>query len=45
MDPETCDTKDDLRLPDGDIGNQIKQAYDKDDDILVSVTAACGEEM
>jgi translation initiation factor 5A len=45
MDPETCETKDDLRLPEGDIGVQIKQAYEKEEDILVSVTAACGEEM
>jgi translation initiation factor 5A len=47
MDLETCDTKDDLRLPDGELGEQIKQAFEKEQDngILLSVTAACGEEM
>jgi translation initiation factor 5A len=45
MDLETCDTKDDLRLPDGELGDQIKTAVDKDDNgILVTVVAACGEE-
>ncbi|KAI6188346.1 Nuclear valosin-containing protein-like [Aphelenchoides besseyi] len=45
MDLETCDTKDDLRLPEGEVGDQIKQAFEKDETgILVAVTAACGEE-
>ncbi|KAI3421857.1 Eukaryotic translation initiation factor 5A-2 [Globodera pallida] len=45
MDLESCETKDDLRLPDGEIGDQIKQAYEKDESgILVSVVSACGEE-
>jgi translation initiation factor 5A len=44
MDLETCDTKDDLRLPEGEIGDQIKQAFEKDDNgILVAVTSACGK--
>ena len=46
MDLDTCDTKDDLRLPEGELGDQIKGAYEKDDSgILIAVTAACGEEM
>jgi translation initiation factor 5A len=46
MDLETCETKDDLRLPEGEIGDQIKQAYEKDESgILVAVTSAIGEEM
>lgn len=39
MDPETCDLKDDLKMPEGDLGNQIKEALDKDEgSVLVSVT-------
>ncbi|TMS34544.1 hypothetical protein L596_002113 [Steinernema carpocapsae] len=46
MDLETCDTKDDLRLPEGELGTQIKDAFEKDETgILCTVTAACGEEM
>ncbi|KAK0424502.1 hypothetical protein QR680_008698 [Steinernema hermaphroditum] len=45
MDLETCDTKDDLRLPEGDLGNQIKDAFEKEENgILVQVVSACGEE-
>ncbi|KAE9550542.1 hypothetical protein FO519_006234 [Halicephalobus sp. NKZ332] len=45
MDLETCDTKDDLRLPDGELGQQIKEASEKDDvELLVTVVTACGEE-
>uniref|UniRef100_A0A1I7XU19 Eukaryotic translation initiation factor 5A n=1 Tax=Heterorhabditis bacteriophora TaxID=37862 RepID=A0A1I7XU19_HETBA len=45
MDPESCDLKDDLKMPEGDLGNQIKEALEKDDgSVLVSVVAACGEE-
>ena len=37
MDPETCDLKDDLKMPEGDLGNQIKEALDKDEgSVLVS---------
>lgn len=41
------DTKDDLKLPDGEIGDQVKQAYEKDDEtgLLIAVTSACTEEM
>lgn len=31
MDMDTCDTKDDLKLPEGELGDQIKQAFDKDE--------------
>lgn len=37
LDLDTCDTKEDLRLPDGEIGDQVKQAFEKDESgILVS---------
>uniref|UniRef100_A0A915DES5 Translation elongation factor IF5A C-terminal domain-containing protein n=1 Tax=Ditylenchus dipsaci TaxID=166011 RepID=A0A915DES5_9BILA len=46
MDLETCETKDDLRVPDNELGTQIKQAFEKDENaLLISVVAACGEEM
>uniref|UniRef100_A0A0K0EDM8 Eukaryotic translation initiation factor 5A n=1 Tax=Strongyloides stercoralis TaxID=6248 RepID=A0A0K0EDM8_STRER len=45
MDLETCDTKDDLRLPEGDVGDQIKAAFEKDEaGIICCVVSACGEE-
>ncbi|KJH47011.1 Eukaryotic initiation factor 5A hypusine, DNA-binding OB fold protein [Dictyocaulus viviparus] len=45
MDPETCDLKDDLKMPEGELGTQIKEALDKDEgSVLVSVVSACGEE-
>ncbi|CAI4221985.1 unnamed protein product [Auanema sp. JU1783] len=45
MDPETCDTKDDLKMPEGELGNQITEAYEREEgSVLVAVTAACGEE-
>lgn len=46
MDLESCDTKDDLRLPEGDIGDQIKQAFEKDENgILVSQICIYGTQM
>uniref|UniRef100_A0A8R1DM45 EIF-5a domain-containing protein n=1 Tax=Caenorhabditis japonica TaxID=281687 RepID=A0A8R1DM45_CAEJA len=45
MDPESCDLKDDLKMPEGDLGNSIREALDKDEgSVLVQVVAACGEE-
>lgn len=31
MDMDTCDTKDDLKLPEGELGDQIKQAFEKEE--------------
>ncbi|CAJ0923244.1 unnamed protein product, partial [Mesorhabditis belari] len=46
MDPESCDTKDDLKLPeDATLSTPIKEAFEKDETgIMVTVFAACGEE-
>uniref|UniRef100_A0A915AK43 Eukaryotic translation initiation factor 5A n=2 Tax=Parascaris univalens TaxID=6257 RepID=A0A915AK43_PARUN len=45
MDLDTCDTKDDLKLPEAELGEQIKQAFEKDETgILCLVVSACGEE-
>lgn len=31
MDPESCDLKDDLKMPEGDLGNSIREALEKDE--------------
>ena len=31
MDPESSETKDDLKLPEGELGDQIRAAFEKDD--------------
>ena len=36
--------KDDVRVPDGDIGKQIQDDFEAGKDLLVTVTAAMGEE-
>jgi translation initiation factor 5A len=38
------DTRDDLKCPEGDIGDEIRAAVDSDRDILCTVLSACGEE-
>jgi len=37
-------TRDDLRLPEGDLGADIKRDYDDGKDIMCTVLSACGEE-
>uniref|UniRef100_A0A1I7V132 Eukaryotic translation initiation factor 5A n=1 Tax=Caenorhabditis tropicalis TaxID=1561998 RepID=A0A1I7V132_9PELO len=45
MDPESCDQKDDLKLPENEIGQQIRDAFEKDEgSVLVQVVSAIGEE-
>ena len=39
------DTKDDVRLPDGELGEKIKQDFDAGKELLVSVISAMGEEV
>lgn len=36
--------REDLKLPDGDIGNQLKNEYDAGREILCTVLKSCGEE-
>ncbi len=38
------DTRDDIRLPEGDIGTEIQAKFDADEQFLVTVLAAMGEE-
>ncbi|CAJ0581584.1 unnamed protein product, partial [Mesorhabditis spiculigera] len=46
MDPESCESKDDLKMPeDSTLAQQIREAFEKDDGgINVTVFSACGEE-
>jgi translation initiation factor 5A len=41
---DTGDTRDDLKCPEGDVGDEIKAAIEKETDILVTCLSACGEE-
>ncbi|TFK83867.1 eukaryotic translation initiation factor 5A [Polyporus arcularius HHB13444] len=36
--------KDDVKLPDGDLGKQIKEEFDSGKDLLVTIVSAMGEE-
>jgi translation initiation factor 5A len=36
--------KDDVRVPDGDIGKQIQSDFDDGKDLLVTIVSAMGEE-
>jgi translation initiation factor 5A len=38
------ETREDLRIPEGEIGAEIKRAMDNETDILCTVLSACGEE-
>ena len=38
------DTKDDVRVPDGELGEQIQAAFDDGKDLMVTVVSAMGEE-
>jgi len=42
---EDGDTKNDLKLPEGEIGEQIRAAFDEGKDVLCAVQAAMGEEV
>lgn len=37
-------TKDDVKLPEGDLGKQIQEEFDAGKDLLVTIIAAMGEE-
>lgn len=38
------DTREDIKLPDNDLGKELSAKYEKGDDILATVLCACGEE-
>lgn len=39
------ETRDDIKLPDNDVGKEIKDKFDRDEQIMVTVLSACGEEL
>jgi len=41
---DSGETRDDLKCPDGEIGDQIRAAIEGEQDILTTVLGACGEE-
>lgn len=36
--------KDDVKVPDGEVGQQISEAFDNGTDLLVTIISAMGEE-
>jgi len=42
---ESGNTRDDIKLPDGDVGNEVRTKFDASEDLLLTVLAAMGEEM
>merc|ERR1711981_1068342 len=44
MDPDTGETRDDMKKPEGPVGDEIDAAVAEEKDILCSVLSACGEE-
>lgn len=38
------DTKSDVKLPEGELGEELKKAFDEGKDLLVAIVAAMGEE-
>jgi len=42
---DSGNTKDDVKLPDGDLGDRIKKMVDDGKDVNVIVMAAMGEEL
>jgi len=41
---ENGETRDDLKVPEGEVGDEITAAVDADRDVMVTVLGACGEE-
>lgn len=38
------DTKEDVKIPEGELGTDIRNRFDNGDDCMVTIMAACGEE-
>jgi translation initiation factor 5A len=38
------DTKDDVRMPEGDLGKELQAAFDSGQELVVNVVSAMGEE-
>ena len=39
------DTRDDIKVPEGDVGKEITAKFEAGGDFMVTVLKACGEEM
>ena len=39
------DVRDDIKLPDNDLGKEIQAKFDNDDQFMVTVLSACSQEM
>lgn len=44
MDESTGDTREDIKLPEGDIGKEIQSKFDNGDNFMVTIISAMGEE-
>jgi translation initiation factor 5A len=44
MSPDGSTTKDDVRVPEGDLGKEIQAGFDDGKDLLVSILSAMNEE-
>ncbi len=44
LDEEKNETRDDIKLPAGDLGNDIKERFEKEETIKVTVLKSMGEE-
>ena len=45
MDDTTGDTKDDVKVPESDVGKDIKSKFLAEESFMVTILKACGEEM
>ena len=41
---DSGDTREDIKLPEGDIGKEIQTKHDNDDQFMVTIISAMGEE-
>lgn len=41
---DSGDTREDIKLPEGDIGKEIQTKFDNDDQFMVTIISAMGEE-
>jgi translation initiation factor 5A len=44
MDDSTGDIREDIKIPDGDIGKEIQSKHDNGDNFMVTIVSAMGEE-
>lgn len=39
------ETRDDIKLPEGDLGKEISTKFDKGEQLMLTLLGACGDEM